>query len=183
MRIIAGKFKGKKLFSPAKNVRPTLDRVKEAVFSIVSEYLHDASVLDLFSGSGALGLEAISRGAASCDFVDKALGSYKTIKKNIELLGAGEQATVYMKDVMSWLSISRGKKYDLVFADPPYNLQENDISKFLTRLLEGELLDDDALIVLEKFKKTELRVPNGLIVSDMRKYGDTEIVFIKPEGN
>lgn len=179
MRIIAGKYKGKKLFSPAKNVRPTLDRVKESIFSIVQDRIEDAVVLDLFCGSGALGLEAISRGAQSCDFVDKGLGSFKTVKKNIEFLGAEEQSSAYMKDSLVWLAVDRGKRYDLVFADPPYNFTETEIYKLLNRLLEGGLLTDDALIVLEKFKKTELKVPDGLILSDVRKYGDTEVALIR----
>lgn len=165
--------------SPAKNVRPTLDRVKEAVFSIIQTRIQGAVVLDIFCGSGSLGLEALSRGAAWCDFVDKSLGSFKTVKKNIEILGVEDQSKAYMKDVMTWLLAPRGKKYDLVFADPPYSFSSQENNKVLDRLISGELLASDALIIFEKFKKTELVIPDSLIISDMRQYGDTDIAFIK----
>lgn len=179
MRIIAGKFKGKKLISPAKGVRPTPDRVREAVFNIIAERIHGSVVLDLFSGTGALGIEAISRGTNWCDFVDSSFASCKVIKRNIDIAGAGDKASVHTKNVLSWLSVNRGKVYDIVFADPPYSYTSYNYDKLLTKLENCGILSDGALIVLEKFKKTHIGFSSSLKPFDVRKYGDTEIVFLK----
>jgi 16S rRNA (guanine966-N2)-methyltransferase len=122
MRIISGAFKGRQLYVPP-GIRPTADRVKEAVFSIISNKwdISGIQVLDLFAGSGALGFEALSRGAAHAVFVDKSAGSIKAIKRNAINLGLGEQVEAVSGDAISYLSKSSDSHlFDLVFCDPPY---------------------------------------------------------------
>lgn len=122
MRVISGTARGRKLLSPdGQDVRPTLDRVKESVFSSLYPYLNDAVVLDLFCGSGGLGIEALSRGAMHCDFVDASRASVTTTKKNLELTRLNGKADVILSDFKAHLA-KTNKKYTLVLLDPPYSM-------------------------------------------------------------
>lgn len=119
MRVIAGSLRGRKLFSPDGSARPTTDRVKESLFNIIQFDVPGAAVLDLFAGSGQLGIEALSRGAASAVFVDSSKQSLETVKKNTELCGLCGRSRLILSDAFSFLASCR-EKFDIVFLDPPY---------------------------------------------------------------
>ena len=145
MRVIAGLAKGHQLFSPeGEDTRPTLDRVKESVFSILYPYLRDAVVLDLFAGTGGLGIEALSRGASYADFVDSGKKAYDCIIRNLRKTRLEEKAKVHFTAFEKFLRAS-GKKYDIVFLDPPYNKGIED------KVFEdiSKVLNKNAVIVLE----------------------------------
>jgi 16S rRNA (guanine966-N2)-methyltransferase len=153
MRIIAGAYKGRKLAPPADlSVRPTPDRVKEALFSILGNDVNDAVVLDLFAGSGNLGLEALSRGALKCYFGDSSRDSIRLIHSNVAHCKADAVSHIIQGDYRSVLTQLR-EKLDIVFLDPPYkeNLWEN----VLSILHEKELMNNDGLIVLEHPREIE----------------------------
>src|SRR3954467_7830324 len=123
MRIVAGQWRGRKLKAPTSDaIRPTADRVREAWMSIVSPWIPEARVLDLFSGSGALGIEALSRGAASVDFVENATASLRLVEENLALVDAGDTARLHRTDGMKFVEVLPAHAYDLAFADPPYDL-------------------------------------------------------------
>jgi len=154
MRIIAGKFKGRKLYSPKDdNIRPTSDKVKEAIFSMIGEYLDDAAVIDLFSGSGSLGLEALSRGAKICYFCDNSAESLKLIKSNIDVCGADESSHIFTGDYKKALS-KVTEKADIIFLDPPYG--EVFFDKCFEKICEYGVLKEGGLIVAEHGKETPL---------------------------
>ena len=120
MRIVAGRWRGRRIRPPADaRVRPTADRVREAWMSIVMPYLVDARVLDLFAGSGALGLEALSRGAASADLVEVSAAGVRAIRENADLLGAGAELRVHRADAMRFIEKLEPNAFDVAFADPP----------------------------------------------------------------
>jgi 16S rRNA (guanine966-N2)-methyltransferase len=172
MRVIAGRYRGRRLQAPpGAATRPTSDRVREALFSVLADRVGGARVLDLFAGSGALGIEALSRGAAEATFVDSAQASIRVVKANLAALGA--TAEVRRADARRFLrSASAGaRQYDLVFLDPPYRLAGR---------LEGELtaalpavLAPDAAVVAESDRRAPLEL--GLPILDERRYGDTLI--------
>lgn len=122
MRIVAGRWRGRKIEAPpGSGVRPTLDRVREAWMSILQKDIPGARILDLFAGSGALGLEALSRGAVSADFVDKGAGSLRSLRANIEKLGAEDVSTINRADALQFAEQLGPGSYDVAFADPPYS--------------------------------------------------------------
>lgn len=179
MRIIAGRFKGCTLYTlEGNNTRPTLDRVKESVFNILGNSFFDADVLDLFAGSGALGLEAISRGAKFCDFVDISRDAVNIIKKNIDKCRANDFSMVYQleyKDAIRKL----GKKYDFVFLDPPYG---KDMGIEAIELLDS-VTDENTVIVLETDSVDDVPDTIGAFCKyDTRKYGRVVISFFRKEG-
>jgi len=170
MRIIAGRWKGHGLKAvPAKGVRPTTDRVREAWMSALSGDVRDARVLDLFSGSGALGLEALSRGAESAVFVERGHAALGVLRANIELLGAGAQSTVADRDVFAYLKEFTGE-FDLAFADPPY--QGTDAGRLLERYLDAPFARQ---LWLEHPWRHTLPLPEGCRT---RRYGDTALSTI-----
>src|ERR671921_889491 len=123
MRIVAGRWRGRTIHAPVgRQVRPTADRVREAWMSIVGPLLPDARVLDLCAGSGALGIEAVSRGAACADLVEIAPHSLRAIRNNVELLGAGDTIRVHRLDALRFIAGLGAGAYDVAFADPPYDL-------------------------------------------------------------
>jgi 16S rRNA (guanine966-N2)-methyltransferase len=123
VRIVAGRWRGRRLVAPNGDaVRPTADRVREAWMSIIQPSLPGARVLDLFAGSGALGLEAVSRGAAHADLIERASPSLRAIASNVEALGAAEQVTVHRVDALKFVRELGAHDYDVAFADPPYDL-------------------------------------------------------------
>ncbi|HEY0995760.1 MAG TPA: RsmD family RNA methyltransferase [Gemmatimonadaceae bacterium] len=168
LRIVAGEWKGRRIRPPADaRVRPTADRVREAWMSIVREWLPGARVLELFAGSGALGLEALSRGAASVDFVELAPASLRALHGNVELLGAGARATVHRGDALRYIEHLPAAAYDVCFADPPYGLGL--AAKVAARWLERPFA---ALLCVEHRRGEAL--PAGGVT---RRYGDTAITF------
>lgn len=172
MRIIAGKHRGTVLAPIVGDVRPTPDRVKESVFQILSGNLLGARVLDLFAGSGALGLECLSRGASEAVFNDSSPESLSVLKKN--LLRCREEGKVYALDYAACLKTVAGQ-FDLIFCDPPYRL---DIAEEVLNLVAArELLKEDGLIVYES--ERELTVPDLFTLADRRQYGRVKISFLK----
>lgn len=168
MRIIAGKWRGRRIDAPGGDaVRPTGDRVREAWMSIVNPWLAGARVLDLFSGSGALGLEALSRGAASVDFVENAASSLAIIRRNAETLGAGNEAVMHRADAVRFIETLAPHAYDVAFADPPYDLG------LATRIAERWLETPFADVLGIEHRLNE-RLPGD---GERRKYGGTVITF------
>ena len=172
MRVIAGAYGGRRLQAPpGRGTRPTSDRVREALFSILGARVEDAAVLDLFAGSGALGLEALSRGATSATFVDSAPAAIRVLRANLETLGAA--AEIVRADAPRWLSAARGeaRQYSLVFLDPPYG-RAGELGAVLSDALPG-VLAPEALVVTESDRRAPLTLTMPAI--DERRYGDTLI--------
>lgn len=149
LRIIGGKYRHLQIKAPdVDSTRPTTDKVREALMSALSFSISNKDVLDLFAGSGALGLESLSRGAASCTFVDTNVKAYKVIKENIKNIKVEEKTEVILQDYKTFLKNNIDKKYGVVFLDPPYKLKEvyDEIVDFL---FENDMLTEDAVIVKE----------------------------------
>ena len=181
MRIIAGSCKGRKL-KPVNipGVRPTPDRVREAIFSILHQTVVKANVADLFAGTGAMGMEALSRGAAHCVFVDGNPKALALINKNLKHLGLEKASQSVRWDAVKDLRrLTRtGLKFDLVFADPPYAMQA--VEEVLQRLAESDALDSKAMIVFESAAGQEIPAKSGPFeLVDQRKYGKTLVSFFR----
>lgn len=181
MRIITGRFKGKKLVSPKESdtsIRPTLDRIKEPVFSMIMPYIPEARVLDLFAGTGALGLEAISRGASYAVLNDKSTEALRIISTNVTLTQAQNCVKISRKEYDKCLKSLKGEKFDIIFLDPPYATNyERDA---LEKIVEHELLSQDGIIILETDKRKEINEEiNGLEMKDKRTYGRVTIRVYK----
>ena len=173
MRIVAGSRKGHRIAAPRGVVtRPTSDRVREAAFSLIGP-VEDATVLDLFAGSGAMGLEALSRGAASCFFVERDRGACQVIRANLDKLRLTEAASVANRDVVAVLreEHARGRRHDLVLVDPPYE-QWAKYAASLAELLP-EVLEEDGVSVVETSAKVEPELPLDPVTS--RRYGSARI--------
>ncbi len=170
MRVVAGEFKGRRLQAPrGSRTRPTADRVREALFSMLGD-VSDARVLDLYAGSGALGIEALSRGAESALFVERDQAALAALRRNLDAVGA--RADVRRQDVLRFLARPEGT-FDLVFCDPPYD-DAPAVAAALTDALPA-LLDEDARIVTESDKRNPLVLSLPLVVE--RAYGDTRIAI------
>ena len=173
MRIISGKYRGLKLADfEGSDVRPTADRVKESLFNVLYGQVAGASVLDLFCGSGNLGIECLSRGAEFVHFNDKSPASLEIIKKNLARLKSPQQFKITNYDYS--VCLSRADKYDLIFIDPPYRLE---IGVDALKLIgAGNLLKEGGLVVFERDRSFEGEVA-GLRQTDERKYGKTYLTF------
>jgi 16S rRNA (guanine966-N2)-methyltransferase len=168
VRIVAGRWRGRRIAAPKDaRVRPTADRVREAWMSIIGAWLPDARVLDLFAGSGALGLEALSRGAAVVDFVEISPASIAAIRDNAAHLGAGDAAIIHRADALRFAEKLDAGAYDLAFADPPYDIA------LATRLAEQWLATPFASILGVEHRSSQT-LPGD---PDRRRYGDTAISF------
>lgn len=183
MRVISGTAKGTKLNSiDDLSTRPTLDRVKEPLFSIIQAYIEEALVLDLFAGSGALGIETLSRGAKHCIFCDKSYQSIQMVKENIKKTRMEEKSTIYNEDYKKCLEKQK-EAFDVIFIDPPYKL---DIAvDAIKRILELHLLQKEGIIILETDEKErELKELKNLEIEvyDIRKYGRVTLLFIRERG-
>lgn len=178
MRITGGQVKGRILANPkGLNIRPTTDRVREAIFSIIGQDLSGLSVLDLFAGTGSLGLEALSRGALQALFIDNSPQSIKLIKKNLALCGFQDSGVILRRDLRREILLIRAserKLFDLVFLDPPYG--ENLIPSLLEDLATRDVLSSTSRVIAESSKTEGLPISVGnLHTIDMRLYGDTKI--------
>jgi len=177
MRIISGKYRGLNLDTlSGDTTRPTLDRVKESVFNILGNNFYDLTVLDLFAGSGALGLEALSRGAKSCDFVDISKDAVKIIKKNVEKCRVEDLANIHQCHFQEALKKFSEKYFDVVFLDPPYG---KNIGVLAISHLDS-CVKDDGIVVLETDSTDE--VPDKIECFekyDNRKYGRVIISFFR----
>jgi len=186
MRIIAGKFKGRMLVSPtSETVRPTSDRNRESLFNIL-EYgvgidFHRTRVLDLFAGTGALGIEALSRGASAAVFVEQAVKARAIIHQNIEALALEGCARILRRDATDLGDIGRLQPFNLVFADPPYAQGLGD--KALANALAGGWLAGGATLVLEESRAATLSLPVAFERLDERYYGSTCLYFYRYKGS
>ena len=185
MRVIAGKWKSKILNSPkTTKTRPTLDRVKEALFSMLMPYIQDAIVLDLFSGTGNLGIEALSRGAKFAYFNDLNNDAVKVIYSNVQLTNYQNYAKITKKDYEKCLKSleSENVLFDIIFLDPPYEAKVEE--KCLGILAKSHLIHEDTIIVLESDKeKIFNETIEGLCLVDKRTYGRVMLRMYKREEN
>ena len=153
MRIISGTARGRRLKEPADyRVRPTTDKVKESIFNIVQFDIEGRKVLDLFAGSGQLGIEALSRGAESVTFVDRAPDSLRLVRENLKLSGLGDSARVVAADSIAFLS--GGEKFDLIFLDPPYDTDL--LEKSLINVNKFDILKENGIMVCESQREKVL---------------------------
>ena len=179
MRVIAGTYGGRTLKAPpGDSTRPTSDRVREALFSILGARLPGARVLDLFAGSGALGIEALSRGAAHATFVDSARSALTAIRGNLRALGVADRATVVAGDaVVSAARHAPAAPWRLVFVDPPYR---SDLAIRAVAALPADRLAADAVVVIEHDRHNAPPDQVGsLLRTDQRRYGDTLVSFYR----
>jgi 16S rRNA (guanine966-N2)-methyltransferase len=169
IRIIAGEFKGRRIKTPATDkVRPTADRVREAWFNILQGSIEGARVLDLFAGSGALGFEALSRGAVSVDFVEKHAASLTAIHTNAATLNVADQVTIHRTDALRFAERLQPGAYDVAFADPPY---AGDEAPELAKLFRAK-----PFARVFSIEHAADRIIEG---GDTRRYGDTAVTFLQ----
>lgn len=176
MRVIAGSARGLPLMAPrGERTRPITDRVKETLFAILGERVPDARVCDLYAGSGAIGIEALSRGAAAADFVEHDRAALNALRTNLERTRLAGQATVHALDVQRFLETTRAGPWDLVVLDPPYE------ARAIVAPLRGLAphLAADASVVLKHFWRTELPEAEGLTVVRQRRFGETMLTFLE----
>ncbi|MEX2587762.1 MAG: 16S rRNA (guanine(966)-N(2))-methyltransferase RsmD [Actinomycetota bacterium] len=178
MRVIAGTAKGRRLRSvKSDRTRPTTDRVKEALFSSLGPVVAGARVLDLYSGSGALGIEALSRGAQSATFVESCNRAASALKANLAVTGFERSAVVVVRPAEEVLAAAPGEPVDLVLADPPY--AGGIPVRALEQLRDNRWLADGATVVLEvSGRLEEIHVPAGYRIFDTRRYGDSKLVYL-----
>jgi 16S rRNA (guanine966-N2)-methyltransferase len=175
-RVIAGMMKGRRIHTPRGSAtRPTSDRTREALFSALAArgVLAGARVLDLYAGSGALGIEAVSRGAASATLVDLDRGALAAMRRTVVDLDL-RQVQVLARDVGAYVAVSAGE-HDLVFLDPPYDLGDDDLGVVLTALTRGWLAEDALVVVERSVRSGEPPWPHGLSREWSRAYGDTAL--------
>ena len=185
MRIVAGTFRGRPLVAPkGHSTRPTADRVRQAIFNVLehapwSPGLDGARVIDLFAGSGALGIEAISRGAAFCLFVERAEPARAAIRANLAALGLEDRARLDRRDAATLppRSVAEGEPYDLALLDPPYGEGLGEAA--LARLAAGGWLATDAVAVLERGADDPAGPPAGFQLIDERRWGAARVSFLK----
>lgn len=178
MRVISGKYKNKKLITlEGNNTRPTTDRVKEAIFSMLAKHIYECDVLDVFSGSGSLGIESLSRGANKCVFNDYNKDALNVIKRNLSNIQ--EQYLIYNLDYNSLLSKlgNENMSFDLIFLDPPYDLKL--LNNLINLIDEFNLLKKNGIIVCESNLKEEIELADKYELFKEKKYGNTKIVFVR----
>ncbi len=179
MRIIAGTLRGRVIISASdRSIRPTADRAKQTIFDILSNRLDFAGigVLDLFAGSGSLGLEAISRGAATVTFVDSSSQSLAILEKNVIALGCKSQSTLYQADAF-WFLKNTARTYDLIFVDPPYALET--IGTLPTAIYNSKVVRDGSHIVMEHNKESEVSVGESMYTATRKPFGQTTVLILK----
>ncbi len=177
MRVISGSARGLKLLSlDGLDTRPTLDRVKEALFSMLTVYINQSTVLDLFAGSGALGIEALSRGSKEAVFVDMNSSAMDIVKKNVASARFTEKASFYQQNALDYLTHSN-KVFDLIFLDPPYKGELYE--KCLNLIYKNSLIDKDGIIVLE-WDSTLSRpsIPESFEIIKERRYGRVMVTLL-----
>lgn len=182
MRIVGGRLGGRPLAAPkSHNVRPTSDRLREAVFNILVHRYDDpvtgARVLDLFAGTGALGLEAVSRGAAFALFIDDGAEARALLRQNVETLGLGGVTRVFRRDATKLGAVHPNEPFGLVFVDPPY--RKGLAEAALASLRDGGWLLPDALVVVEEAADAGFSAPTGYAELDQRRYDDTAFTFLR----
>jgi 16S rRNA (guanine966-N2)-methyltransferase len=182
MRIVGGRFKGRVLQSPADSeIRPTSDRLRETIFNILAhaydDPLTDAAVIDLFAGTGAMGLEALSRGARKALFVEAAGNGRALIRANVDALGLGGATRIFRRDARKLGQAPPGECFSLAFLDPPYGQHLAEAA--LVALRDGDWLTPQALVIVEDRADAELQLPEGFMLLETRVYGDKKIVVLR----
>jgi 16S rRNA (guanine966-N2)-methyltransferase len=182
MRIVGGEFRGRALATPrSKAIRPTTDRTRESVFNVLSHRfsgrLEGARVLDLFAGTGALGLESLSRGAASCLFVEESSEARGLIRENVEAFGLQGRTKIFRRDATRLGEVGTMQPFDLLFADPPYGKALGGAALRVAR--SGGWLRQGALCVVEEAAAAPFEAGAGFVLLDRREYGDTVIRFLE----
>ncbi len=176
MKIISGIYKGRTLDGyNISGTRPTMDRVKESLFAMIQDYIKDSTVLDLFSGSGNLGIEALSNGAKVAYLVDNNNIAIKTINSNIKKLNI-DNAKVLKGDYKNILN-NMNTKFDLIFLDPPY--ETNYLEESIKLIIDNDLLKESGLIICESSSLDKIIYPNNFEVYKEKKYGDKYVVILK----
>src|SRR5215207_5808452 len=180
MRIVGGRLRGRALAGPGSDrVRPTSDRLRETIFNVLAHAYGDpvagARVLDLFAGTGAMGLEALSRGASFALFVDDSAAARGLIRQNIEALGFGGQSRLFRRDATRLGPAAPNAPFSLVFCDPPYG--KGLAEKALATCAAGGWLTNDALVVIEEAGNAALKLPEGFALIETRDYGEAQLVF------
>lgn len=179
MRVIAGEYKGRRLYSPAdRGVRPAADRVKETIFNILSTRLdlRGATVLDLFAGTGSLGIEALSRGARRAVFVESAKSAVQIIERNLDAVSAKPSSSVIQTDVVNYIKDAR-EQFDIVFADPPYAYNVTD--RLPTLICEGRLVRSGGFLVIEHPRMLRFPASTAYRVSLAKEFGTTIVSFFE----
>lgn len=175
VRIIAGKYGGRIIDAPSTNrTHPMGERIRNALFNSIQAELPGANVLDAFAGTGAIGLEALSRGASHATFVEKDRIAQKVLASNIEKLGASAQATLVRSPVSSWAESYAGELFDIIFADPPYHDEQ---FSTVARILG--LLKPKGLMVLSHTDRGEVPIQDDIVVVDNRSYGNAHLTFYR----
>jgi 16S rRNA (guanine966-N2)-methyltransferase len=182
MRVVGGRLRGRNIASPqSREIRPTADRLRESLFNILAHAYGDpvsgAHVLDLFAGTGALGIEAMSRGAAFCLFIDNGAEARALLRQNVEALGLGGVTKVYRRDATALGSVHPHEPFALAFLDPPYGKGLGE--KALASLRDGNWLVPGALVVVEEAVAAKLVTPDGYEELERRAYDDTEFVVMR----
>jgi 16S rRNA (guanine966-N2)-methyltransferase len=179
LRVTGGELGGRRLKVPLRNTRPTSDRVRESLFARLPD-LEGAAVLDVFAGSGSLGIEALSRGAATAVFVEQAARSAAVLRDNVRSLGLEDRASVRVGEAVAAVArLGReGRRFDLVLLDPPYS--EGHAERALRALVEAGILAEGALVVVERARRHPVPDVAGLLLVDERQYGDTVISRYQP---
>ncbi|MCM8761793.1 MAG: 16S rRNA (guanine(966)-N(2))-methyltransferase RsmD [Candidatus Omnitrophica bacterium] len=181
MRVISGYLKGRRLFFPEKRkeLRATKDVVREAIFDSLRGWVINKRVMEIFAGTGALGIEAISHGAKEVVFVEEDREAVNCIKKNIEHLGISEYCTVKRGKAEQLVEEFSDEKFDLIIADPPYGYPTGKIVQILRNILELKILDDEGIIVIEHNKRNVLPETDGFTVYKEKFYGKSVVSYIK----
>ena len=183
MRVVGGSLRGRALATPKNcDVRPTSDRVREAIFNVLEHSIEDFSieggnVLDLFAGTGALGIEALSHGAAQAVFVDNSAASRALIQENIQALGLGGTATIYRRSALDLGTAYRKLSFKLIFADPPYGNGLGELA--VASAIDNGWVSTGAVIVLEEAAGAELVLPAACALIDQRRYGNTQVMIAR----
>ena len=183
MRIISGKFKGKKLLEPDdKKTRPLKDLVKESLFNIIKHskkfnlIIENSNVLDLFAGVGSFGLEAISRGANSAIFVENYSNVLSVLKKNISSLKTEKKCKVFEKDIFKNFNFEElNQSFDIIYLDPPYD--EKNISSIISKIHKTKILKPEGILILHRHKKENDKFLNEFNIIEEKKYGISKIIF------
>lgn len=182
MRIISGEARGRTLFAPSgSETRPTSDKIRGSLFNILNGYIVDADVLDLFGGTGALALEALSRGARHAVIADSGREAFAAIRRNAENVlkeALPARATLMRADYRSAIRNLGGRRFDLVFLDPPYRMTEA-YADAISRLYAAGNLNGEAIIVCERRSDIAVPFPDGFYAYDSRTYGETSVDFVR----
>jgi 16S rRNA (guanine966-N2)-methyltransferase len=180
MRIVGGRLKGRVLQGPGSTaIRPTSDRLRESLFNILAHSydnpVEGASTLDMFAGTGALGIEALSRGARFGLFVDASSAACAIVRANAEALGLGDSARIFHRDARKLGAAPEPERFDLVFLDPPYG--KGFVPPALRALRDGGWLSQDALVIIEESSGVGVDIPEGFVAHERRRFGDTQLLF------